>query len=217
MARPESQGQSCLLWRYGARHRRVKARFRSLVQPGGYPLIGSACALVCVYSVACNWQRSSAVVPPLHAGASYWRKLTSPRPSATWAAGSEHGGRGGSGHGPRCGGFRVEGAAGGSRGRNVWVGREKADRSLQHGFGGVPRGSGSHGDPGSPRFSAIAVWRASHPVSGASVDPLCPQRWSGASVPRYFSRRWPSCWDCRSGGRPRRPTGHRCLTPRSVG
>lgn len=195
----------------------MKTRFRSRVQPSGYPLVGSACALVCVYSVARNWQRSSAVVPPLCAGASYWRKLTRPRPSETWAAGSEHGGRGGSGYGPRCGGFRVEGAAGRSGGRNVWVGREKADRFLQHGFGGVPHGSGSHGDPGSPHFSAIAVWRAPHSGSRASVDLLCPQRWSGASAPRCFSRRWPSCWDCHSGGRPRRPTGHRCPTPRSVG
>lgn len=53
---------------------------------------------------------------------------------------------------------RRGGLAGRSGGWNVWVGREKADRSLQHGFEGVPLGSGSHGDPGSPHLSAIAVW-----------------------------------------------------------
>lgn len=33
-----------------------------------------------------------------------------------------------------------------SRGRDVWVGREKPDRSLQHGVGGTPRGSDLHGE-----------------------------------------------------------------------
>lgn len=103
------------------------------------------------------------MVPPLYAGASNWRKLTEPRPSATWAAGREHGGYGGRGYGPRCFGFRVKGAVGRSRGRDVWVGREKPDRSLQHGVGSTPRGSDLHGESLPPvhrdrGVAGIAPW-----------------------------------------------------------
>lgn len=47
-----------------------------------------------------------------------------------------------------------------SPGRNVWVGCEKNDRSLQPAVGGTPRASGSCRDPGRPRSSVIAAWRA---------------------------------------------------------
>lgn len=121
-------------------------------------------------------------------------------------------------------------------GRNEGVGIVGRRRSSGRGSGAVsdriPSALGpgvSHGGPyeRGPRASATGlpgsasgVGLAPAPTSGVSVRTSVPpylQRWSEASAPPSFLLPWPSCWGCRSGGRPRRPTGPRCPTPRSVG
>lgn len=81
------------------------------------------------------------------------------------------------------------------------------------------------GIPGKAGGEARSTWGSSASGVGRHLSPLLApqwissysQRWSAASAPHSSSLRWPSCWGCRSGGRPRRPIGPRCLTLRSVG